>query len=244
MKAANPAIEEHRKKLGLSNFKPSEMVEGLDEAAARAEKKEARSDKKKKAGKDILMNEAIRVDDTGRRWSTAVQVGLVSVVLVVILGGGLMFWSANRTSIPATQLAADTKDRLVRYQAVSGRMKPYAPDNKPSAQQFKEALVSQIQKDLEGYEKLREREKKNRAGSSPETRQSIAFALEDMKFKDAWGKELNIKPEGDGFLISSVNREGSSEPPAVLISIPRTGEQEKPKPPDVEKTASNTPAPQ
>ena len=214
------------------------MVEGLDEVAEKAARVEARqSDKKKKAGKDIMMNEAIRVDDTGRRWSTAVQVGLTTAVLAVVIGGGLMFWWANRSPIIPAVAALETRERLNRYQAVSGRMKPYPADTKPTPQQFKEALIAQIQKDLEGYEKLREREKKNRAGSSPETRQSIEFAKQDINFKDAWGKDLVFKADGDNVLISSVNREGSSEPPAVLISIPRGAAE-------VEKTASNNPAPQ
>ena len=212
------------------------MVEGLDEVAERAGKKEDReSAKKKKAGKDIVMNEALRVDETGKRWSLAVHTGLIVALVVIALTGSLMFWWTNRKPMAPIQAAQETKERLNRYQSVSARMKPFTPDARVSPQQFKEALVVQIQKDLEQLNKTKEREIRNRAGAAPETRLAIRWAEEDQSFKDGWGKELQIKPEGDNaFIISSPNSDGTSPAPAVNITIPRNE-----KPPEPEKTASN-----
>ncbi|MBE7462144.1 MAG: hypothetical protein HS116_01510 [Planctomycetes bacterium] len=191
------AVGEHRKALGLSEIKPSEMVKGLDKLAERAEKAHAREEAKRKAGGKMNLNVALHVDETGEKWRKKVVLGIVGLVVAACVIGGVMYWRSNVETLDPRAAAMETNNRLARYDAAARRMKPFEEDEPVSPELFKARLLEQIAADQAELEKLAEQEKQSREAVTPATVQALARLRSDLALVDGWGDPLLFKSGDD-----------------------------------------------
>lgn len=189
-------IQTDRAKLGLG-AKPSEMIEGLDEVAKRLEKQQERENAKSKSGGKMNQNEALLTDDTGRRWSRNVMIGIVVLVLLGGAGFGAMMIKANFTAIDPRQGNATTRRMMMELIGFAQRI---PADDAESLTKDKvvellheqvDAQYKQVEADIQRDKERREKEGKHRP---PDTRlyRELENLTELRKFKDPWGQPLEF----------------------------------------------------
>jgi len=188
-----------REALGLSALKPSEIIEGLEEAAKRAEHSEAREEARRKSGGGMNLTTALHVDDTGKRWSRNVMLLIFgSVAAISALIGGMIYFG-NRTVQDPRDLSLQSRNMLSSYVIYAQKIKAFKPDETITADAVKDrikelldgeikSLTSEIDREIAKRKALYEKDK-NSAINGPkvtgglikdrETRERLA------SFKDA-----------------------------------------------------------
>ena len=200
-KLTNEELAAQREALGLGVAKPSEMVAGLEAAANRAEKLDAREAAKRKGGGTTL-NVALHVDDTGKRWSRIVLTSLVLTVLFVFLAGALMIFLSSRTKIPAEE-GNSTTSNMLRDIALIGTNFKITRDEKVSVESARAHLTEAIQAELE---KTKDQIKSDEEVHHPPSATTIEWKheLEAMlNFQDAWSAPFQFAVEGDKVTITA-----------------------------------------
>lgn len=194
-----------REALGLSAARPSEMIAGLDEAAKRAEALAVREEAKRKSGGKMSANAALHVDDTGRKWSRWVQLGIAVLVLAGGAVGGWMFYSANRQKIGERAGLEITRADLNDMARSVESMEQFKEGESITVQGAKERLHKRLEADLETEKSKIARDKA--AGRNPDRRsvEQRERLERQLTFKDAWGKPLDFSVEGDDLIVRSTS---------------------------------------
>ena len=207
-----------RAAVGLSALKPSEMIEGLDKAAERAEKQEQRESERRKAGGAAAVNTALHVDDTGKRWSRQIKVGIAAAASVIVLALGMMIYFANKKDVDPRQANKVTQDRLNLLRSVAGQIKPFTNDDDINVEKVKARLHEKIDAELADVESRLKalREARRPVDELARTKQELT---ELHALKDGWGKPFDITlPEADTLQIAVQAGSGESLPP-VMVKI-------------------------
>jgi len=212
-----------REALGLSAVKPSEMVAGLDQAADRAAKLEARESAKKKAGGRVSTNVAVRVDETGRRWAWKVRLGLAGAAVAVIVLIGALVYRANRSVLaPREGNEQARRDLLDLKMTIAPRMKLFAEDETITSEMAKQRLVQTIDDELAVVLAQIKTDTENRRPAGTQTTQRRDWLRKLRDLKDAWGQEFTFKmTDADTVEISATGKteSGSSALTPVMINL-------------------------
>jgi len=200
--------EARRKQMGLDQVKLSGSIAGLDETGRRAEKLARREEEKRKAGGKNLVDKAILVDNTGRRWGNLVKLGILGTVVLCTLVYYGMHWLANRTVEDPKVAQRETRERLSRYAKVHAPLAlPYEEDETVTAENFKARLETRIKNLLEDTRKsvtILE----NAGQSVPSASKDDMQRLEqDLAFVDGHGKPIvfNVTNEATVEIKSSAS---------------------------------------
>jgi hypothetical protein len=196
--SARPAAAKptEREALGLSAAKPSEMVAGLDQIVARAEKMEAREQQKKKAGGNTL-NTALHVDDTGQRWKRQIILAIVAVILI----GGFVFafliYRANKKELTPREGNEIARLSIEDLRTLAGKY-PFPENETVTLETAKAKLSKAIDEELTRINDLIAKETET---TRPVDRRAVEMRdrLNALKeFKDPWGQpfEMELSPEG------------------------------------------------
>ena len=219
-------LEAKRKQMGLDQVKLSASIEGLDKTARRAEKLEQREEEKRKAGGN-LVEKAILVDDTGRRWGRLVTLGIVGILALGALVYYGMHWSANRTVEDPKVAQRETRERLSRYAKLyTPLVAPYDEDETATTENFKARLESRIKK-------LREDTRKSvttleNAGKPilPAIKEDLQRLGKDLAFVDGHGHPIVFSVTNDTTVEIKSSAEGAKP---VNATIPRHKPEPKKK---------------
>lgn len=222
-----------RAALGLSAARPSEMIQGLDEAAKRAEAQATREEAKRRSGGKMNLTEAIHVDDTGARWSRNVLLGLVGTVLFVALVVVGLIYLANRTRINPRVASDDTRSVLHDLARRVELMPSFEESESVTAPQVKERLKKALEDDMNGLQEQRKRDQSARRLSDPREVANRAFVEKLLKFQDGWGKPLVFDMEDkDTLVISSNSKYDGQSPDPVKVRIRGSAPPVEEKQPD------------
>src|ERR1043165_8953907 len=215
-------VQVDREALGLSAARPSEMIAGLDEAAKRAEALAAREEAKRKSGGKMSANLALHVDDTGRKWSLWVRLGIVAVLAVAAAAGWWMYTADKRHKVGDREGLELTRKDLKDLGRSVELMDLFKEGESISVQDVKERLRKRLDADLEA---VKARIARDRAtGRNPDRPAAdLRDQLErQLNFKDAWGKPLEFAVEGDELSISSTSTAKAGELFPVRVRIRST----------------------
>ena len=231
--------------LGLTALKPSEMIAGLEEAAKRAENLELREAARRKSGGSTL-NEAMHIDDTGRKWKRMVNLAIVAGVLLALGAGGvLMYMHSRKGNETPRELLADTLAMLRDLGSHGAKMKLFKPGETVAVAQAKEHLLKSINNDLEDIlaeiNKGRGVDKTGKATNPFFMPDKKTVAVRDSlirlkEFKDAWGAPFLFEMgDPDTLKITATTKISSGGLQPELINV--RGVEEKLKEKEEKKSA-------
>lgn len=184
-------------------MRPSEMVDGLDAVAKRSERQEQVERMKQRSGR-IVMNEAIHVDERGRRWQRIVLVGVIGIVAVT---AGLFFflmYLANSGGVSAQEAARDTRALLAQYTNLICNLDPLPAGKDLTVEELKQKLVSSIQEEIRMRNETLERTDRGRLNDKKTARKAIALLEKALTFQDGYGNPFTIERKERGvFIIKS-----------------------------------------
>ena len=189
-------------------MKPSEMVAGLDAAAKRAEKLDARESAKRKGGGGTL-NVALHVDDTGSKWKRMVVLSILGTVLFIVALGAFALWFSSRKSISPEEGNGVTREMLRDMVLIAAQMKPSDADEKMTPEKAKAHLTEGIKAQLAD---VLERIKQDGESHHPTTGSTFEekHELENMlKFEDAWGVPFTFAVDGEKITVTAKGRPDS-----------------------------------
>jgi len=176
------------------------MVDGLDKVAQRSEREEQVARMKQRSGR-IIMNEAIRVDEKGRRWQRIVMFGVIGSILVA--GGvvGVLMYLANYGGISKQEAARDTRALLAQYANLAYSIEPLPPGKQLSVEELKQKMVAEIQKELKRRYKTLDTTGKGRGPAKANVRKAIKLLEKALTFNDGQGNPFVIEPKEAGLFI-------------------------------------------
>jgi hypothetical protein len=227
-----------RASFGLSALKPSEMIAGLDEAAKRAEKMEAREEAKRRAGGRMSANIAVLVDDTGQRWKKAVNVGILVTVAAVLIGGGTMMYYSNpwrqkldprAGNIEAGKMLSELKARAEGLRGASDADSLTAETARERLQKEIEVNYKSVCDQIERAHDAATANGRKNWNPDPMIVRDRAW-LEKLKdLKDPFGQPIEFKLEGDTLVIGAkgTTASGTKPPDSVRIRLRGKGPAEK-----------------
>jgi hypothetical protein len=228
-RAVGGAVSEDRKTLGLSEMRPSEMVTGLEAVAKRAEKQEAIERIKQRSGR-IIMNEAIHTDEKGRRWARLVIIGIVVLVLLVVGTVGTLYYLATHKRLDPRHAAGETRNYLTGLEEAAQQIKPFPPDTKVSAEEFKGRLKQYFEGLLAQEEQAAEEQKKKRGQTDVGTNRNIGRLRRILAFQDGFGRDFVFEAKDpEAVVIRSPSVTGPDSERRVTVRRERTT-PEKPAP--------------
>ena len=200
------------------------MIEGLDRVVERAEKLEQREQAKRKGGGHSI-NQAVHVDDTGRRWTRMVY-GLIFLIILGVAGGAaFLFYMEKRQGKSPRELTDRTRYMLIDLETAGARMKLYSAGENVTPEQARDRIRETVEADLNEIQKQIDKERgvskdgkeiKNKFVSiDAGTLKAKERLAELVLLKDAWGKPFEFTlPKPDTLNISSSNNS------ALSVSIP------------------------
>ncbi|MEI6235271.1 MAG: hypothetical protein WCT04_19605 [Planctomycetota bacterium] len=234
LSARRPAIQiqADREALGLSAARPSDMIAGLDEVAKRAEALAAREAAKRKSGGKLSLNEALHVDDTGRKWTRWVQLGIAAAILAACVAGGLMLYGANHKPTDNRVALASTNALMRDLEIAAQKMDRFAEGESITPQSVKSKISKYVKEQLEALEKTLDRDRA--AGRQPD--KGLISKREEYKklltFNDGWGNPFELTITSNELGIRSTSKE--KDVPAEPVKVP-LGAASKSKTEDKEK---------
>ena len=181
-----------REALGLSSLKPSEMVAGLDQAAARAEKLHSREEQKRRGGNKMSANVALHVDETGKRWTRRIILGALGILLLGGLIVTALIYFSNRKEIPARVGNEEARRALGDLVIIVAKMKLFEEGETATVEEVKKRILAKTEEELKLLEEQIERDAENRRPrdvTAVKTRESLR-KLREMK--DAWGQPFEF----------------------------------------------------
>jgi hypothetical protein len=222
-------IADNRAALGLTALKPSEMIKGLDEAAKRAEKLEEREEAKRRAGGKANLNDALKVDDTGRRWSRVVNLIIVGTILFLIAGGAFLVYSANKTVLDPRVGNAEARQTLSKLMGYANRIKKFSEDEAITADAAKQRIVTIIDDDLKLLNDQidKDKERKAKGGAKYEAPRGMLTKDRDAlaqlrKLTDPWDQPITFSmADADNLKISAVGMKapGTEPPEPITVNV-------------------------
>ncbi|HEY3321882.1 MAG TPA: hypothetical protein VGP72_15545 [Planctomycetota bacterium] len=217
----------------MSTVKPSEMVAGLDQVVKRAEKVEAREEAKRRSGGKLNANLALLTDDTGRRWTRMVRLGITAVVLAVMGFIGLIVWLEARKPVNPRAQRAQTERTLAKLLAVAATLPGFKDGEEITPQKAKDAFTTVIDaqiKSLDDQIAAGVQTADNRwANRNKILKQDQDEWKELRKLEDAWHKPLVFTIDTDIVKIACSTNPGAGLAPLDPITFSlRAGKQAPP----------------
>jgi hypothetical protein len=197
------SIEEHRRTLGLADVRPSELVEGLAEAAAKAEKKEQSKPRQtaKRLPGQIAKNVALQVGETGRRWRFYVLLGVISALTSAAGVALVLGLIANRRPDTEHEMATKTRGLMQVYENIAGNIAPFPKDATVSKEDFKIRLKAVLEAELKQAERAIEVARAGGRSVGPAELRRRALAREALAFRDGWGESFVFEMDGQEALL-------------------------------------------
>lgn len=138
------------------------MIDGLEEAAKRAEKSEQREEQRRKGGGGINATEALHVDDTGKKWSRMVMLTICLSVMGLAGLAGTLIYLANRETRDPREMSARSRSMLSEYVIISQKMKQFKSDETITVDAVKARFAEVIDADIKAITDEIERERSRR----------------------------------------------------------------------------------
>jgi hypothetical protein len=205
-------VNANREALGLSSMKPSEMIEGLDKVAERAEAMEAREEEKRRGGGNISANAALHVDETGAKWSRQVLFGIVGVVAVVGIAVSIMIYLANHKETSPREANEESRQRLAELRVIAQQMPLFGADEDVSLDKIRERLNKKLDDDLKDIETQIESTKASKRPVEERDSRKRRDLLELKDLKDGWGQPMELSmPDSDTLQITVKPGKGASD---------------------------------
>jgi hypothetical protein len=205
------------------------MIKGLDEAAKRAEKLEEREEAKRRAGGKANLNDALKVDDTGRRWARVVNLIIVGSILFLMAAGGFMMYSANKTELDPRAGNAEARQLLSKLMSFGNRIKKFKEGETFTADEAKQRIVAIIDDDLKILNDQidKDKERKAKGGAKYEAPRGMLTKDRDAlaqlrKLKDPWDQPITFSmADADNLKVSAVGKKaaGTEPPEPVIINV-------------------------
>jgi hypothetical protein len=216
-------IATDREALGLSAARPSEMVKGLDEAAKRAQAAAERDENKRRSGGKMSQVEALQVDDTGRRWSNRVIMGMAAVFLTICGVGGYLIYKTANPGIDYRVAFEETHRRMHDLARDAELMPPFAEGEKLTPATVKERIEKNVREQLEVI--LKQAAIDRDAKRNPDLRITDRrnFLQDMLKFTDGWGRPLRFAVEDDAYVVISADPLPGKEIPVAERAKIRAG---------------------
>jgi hypothetical protein len=200
-KPAKPAATD-RKALGLTSLKPSEMVEGLDQAAGRAEKMEAREQQKKRAGGNSL-HTAIRVENTGQHWRNRIIAALAAVVLLACGGFAYLVYRTNHKTLSPREGNEKARASITDLKIIAEKY-PFPESEAVTVEAVQACLVRGIEAELSRINEQIAKDKSDNRPPDKSAQESRDRLLALKEFKDPWGQPFELKISPDDTLLITV----------------------------------------
>jgi hypothetical protein len=215
----NKSVPVDREALGLTALKPSEMVEGLEKAAKRAEKMEARESAKRKLGGGMNPNAALHVDDTGARWARGVKIGIAVTVLVVGLALGVMWHLSNRSKVPPRQAGEETRQRLVELSRIVPRIKLFDADEEITVEKLKPRILEKLEEEIKDVDtQIAQLKESKRPTEEYREQKKVLESLKDLN--DAWGNPFEFTiVESDSVQVGVKGKTVAANDPLAPVTI-------------------------
>ena len=204
-----------RQALGLSALAPSEMVQGLDQAVKRAEKKEARETERKRAGGKIIANVAIHIDDTGRRWAFSVRLALAVISVVVCVLAVWFIYRAGHPTLSPREANERAHNALLLLEVAAGKMKHFAEDEKITLEEIKEQLLATLEADRAAVDNQIKAEKEAHRLPPADTLRLQEELRQLRNLKDPWGRDFNLRMKDDDKLEISIAEQADADPQSL-----------------------------
>lgn len=231
-------VQQDREALGLNTARPSEKIEGLEEAAKRMEKQAQREEAKRKSGGKMNANLALHVDDTGRRWSRRVLMGIAATILIVGGAVAVLMGIANRDKTPQRLRAQETAKMLNEYSIQMERTKPFAENDSLTEKTVKERLKEDYQNELAQIEKEMAKDREAKRNPDPRRIERRHLVQKLLTFKDGWEKPIKIDVSNGEVEFSSSGKFENQPIDSVKVRVrssstasvePEKGGDSKPK---------------
>ena len=217
---ASEVIAKDRRNLGLSEIRPSDQVAGLEEVGKREAKREELERIKQRSGQ-IIMNEAIHVDERGRRWQRLIRLGVAAVVLVIAGTVGLLFYRVTFQHTDPRELAMETRNVINCYLSAAPQIAPFPADAKLTVEDLKSRLRAVLSEQLAKAEKDARGMEKGHGATSRALAKTIHVLKQALTFRDGSGQPFVFEfKEDDVLAIRSVSLGDDQGPPAEVL-IPR-----------------------
>lgn len=215
----NKSVPVDREALGLTALKPSEMVEGLEKAAKRAEKIEARESAKRKLGGGMNPNAALHVDDTGARWARGVKLGIAVTVLVVGLAVAVMWHLSNKSKVPPRQAGEETRQRLVELSRIVPRIPLFDADEEITVEKVKPRVLERLEEDIKEVDAQIAQMRESKRPTEDYRQQKKV--LEDLKgLNDAWGNPFEFTiVESDSVRVGVKGKTVTPNDPLAPVTV-------------------------
>ena len=219
-RGVSEVIAKDRRNLGLSEIRPSDQVAGLEEVGRLEAKREAQERIKQRSGQ-IIMNEAIHVDERGRRWQRLIRLGVAAVVLVIAGTVGLLYYRATFRHSDPRELAMETRNVINCYLSAAPQIPPFPADAKLTVEDLKSRLRGVLSDQLAKAERAAAAREKERGAVDRSLSKTIHALKQALTFRDGSGQPFVFEfKEGDVLAIQSVSLGDDQGPPAEVM-IPR-----------------------
>jgi hypothetical protein len=217
--ATGGSVAQHRKDLGLSELRPSEMVDGLDAVAKRSERQEQVDRMKRRSGR-ITMNVAVHVDEKGRIWQKIVLFGIVGFIAAAAGLVVFLTWLANSSSVSLQEKAANTSAMLAQYTNLAAQIEPVPAGKSLSVEEFKQKLEEKLNEQLQQRKALMEKATSVRATEGRELRRAVRLLEMGLKFEDGFGVPFIFEAKSPLlFAIRSSSRGPGGESFSVEVQV-------------------------
>lgn len=217
------------------------MIEGLDAVAKRAEKLEAREAAKRKSGGKMNANIALHVDDTGRRWSFAVKLGIAGALFLGVAFFAVLMILANRKSLSPKQLTELTRRDMDDLTVLLQRMEHFDDGETVTLDKVQERLQKKIDLELGIIIEQLEVDRKQRRLPNRSSLEERNMLMRLKELKDPAGKPYELKIEGDDS-VKAIPPTQSDVIKTVIVRV-RGGKKKKPVPPPEESAQQPEPPP-
>jgi hypothetical protein len=219
--ATGESVSQHRKDLGLSEMRPSEMVEGLEAVAKRSERQEQVERMKQRSGR-IVMNEAVHVDEKGRTWQRIVLFSIIGFVAAVAALIVFLTWLANSGGMSMQERAANTNAMLALYANLTLQLEPLPAGKSMSVEEFKQKLTVKMNEQLQHNMTAQQSAQPGRTMDSKAIKRAIRLLEMALKFEDGFGQPFAIAVKGPGvFSIRSSSKGPNGETFATDVQLLR-----------------------
>jgi hypothetical protein len=204
------------------------MIKGLDEAAKRAEKIEAREEEKRRSGGKMNANVALHADETGTRWKRMVNVVLIVAALAIIGTGGTLFYLANHKKVNPREINAEARQMLSQLVGIANRIKPFEASETITADAAKRKMLDVMDADIKNYDEQIQKDKERiEKTKSKETQRSMIRKDREAiarlrELKDGLGQPFIFEMAGADTLKMSAkgsNGDGATPPEPVTVKL-------------------------
>lgn len=191
----------------------------MGEAAKRAEALAVREEAKRKSGGKLNLNVALHVDDTGRKWTRWVQLGIALALVAACIVGGMMLYGANHEKLDPRRALAETRSLLSDLEITAKRMDRIDAGEAITVASAKSHMLKALDTQLDAIKKSLQHDKET--GRTPDKALvQKRDEIEKLKqFKDGWNKPFEFAVNGDELEIRSTTKVADFTSEPVKINL-------------------------